>query len=230
MAEKRANLGSLYFQSGGSFVWKPDSWRLSWALTPTTPHYKRVVRDPSLAGYLCHLYAYCLHSPGTTWYNNAIQTLGMSSQDRPHTSPDTKINRQLDDQYRNPNMKNGIRDACSTADCCPLLSIDVNCCQLLSIVVNRCPLLSIVVHCCPLLSIVVHWYHRLPLDGAVIGTCWILPRMFWLNDSCVLVKLIIADISQCFPFNLQQFPNVLQRYSLKAQFLMLQLWICSHNA
>ena len=26
------------------------------------PHYKRVVRDRSVAGYLCHLYAYCLHS------------------------------------------------------------------------------------------------------------------------------------------------------------------------
>ena len=41
------------------------------------------------------------------------------------------------------------RDACSTADCSPLLSIV---CPLLSIVVHCCPLLSIVVHCCPLLA------------------------------------------------------------------------------
>ena len=34
--------------------------------------------------------------------------------------------------------KNGIRDTCSIADCCPLLSIGIHC----------CPLLSIVVHCC----------------------------------------------------------------------------------
>ena len=28
-----------------------------------------------------------------------------------------------------------------------------------------------------------------------------------------LVKLIIADVSQCFPYNLQQFPNVLQSHN-----------------
>ena len=48
--------------------------------------------------------------------------------------------------------------------------------------------------------------------------------------SQILGKLIISDISQCFPYNLQQFPNVLQKYFLKAKFLMLQFWICSHNA
>ena len=42
-------------------------------------------------------------------------------------------------------IKNGIRDACSTADI------------MLSIVI-RYPLLSIVAYCCPLLSIVIHCY------------------------------------------------------------------------
>ena len=55
------------------------------------------------------------------------------------------------------NTKHGIRDACSTADCCPLLSIVFHCYPLLSIVVHCYPLLSIVIHgCCPLLSIVIH--------------------------------------------------------------------------
>ena len=54
------------------------------------------------------------------------------------------------------NKKSSIRNACSNAECYPLLSIVVHCCQLLSIVVHCCQLLSIVVHCCPLLSIVVH--------------------------------------------------------------------------
>ena len=53
-------------------------------------------------------------------------------------------------------LKNGIRDACSTADCCPLLSIVVQCCPLLSILVHCCLLLSIVVHCCQLFSIAIH--------------------------------------------------------------------------
>ena len=35
-----------------------------------------------------------------------------------------------------------------------------------------------------------------------------------------MVKLIIADVSQCFPYNLQQFPNVMQRYYLKAKCLI----------
>ena len=139
--------------------------------------------------------------------------------------------------------QNGIRDACSTADCCPLLSIAVHCCPLLSIVVHCCPSLSVVVHCCPLLSIVFNCY---PLLSIVIQCCpllsivlslklfeccsvwsdWI-TVVFWGNS---LVKLIIADISQCFPYNLQQFHNVLQRYYLKAKFLMIQFWICSHSA
>ena len=38
--------------------------------------------------------------------------------------------------------QNGIRDACSTADCCPLLSIVAHC----------SPFLPICVHCCPLLG------------------------------------------------------------------------------
>ena len=38
-------------------------------------------------------------------------------------------------------IKNGITDACSTVDCCPLLSVVVHCCPLLSIVVNCCSLL-----------------------------------------------------------------------------------------
>ena len=65
----------------------------------------------------------------------------------------------------------------------------------------------------------------------LIGTFQILLRIFWLNHSWgnSLVKLIIAEVSQCLPYNIQQFPDVLQRYFLKAKFLMLQLWICSHN-
>ena len=53
--------------------------------------------------------------------------------------------------------------------CCSLLSIYT---PLFSIVVLCYPFLSIVIHCYSLLSIVViHCrYHRLPLDGAVIGT------------------------------------------------------------
>ena len=60
------------------------------------------------------------------------------------------------------------------------LRIDVHCCLLLPIVVHC-------VHCYPLLSIVViHCgYHRLPLDGAAIGTFWILLPIFWLNHSFI---------------------------------------------
>ena len=74
-----------------------------------------------------------------------------------------------------------IWDTCSTADCCPLLSIVVNCCQLLFIVVHFYPLLSIMVLCCPLLSIVVHCY---PLLSIVI--------------HCCLLLLSTADIIYCF--------------------------------
>ena len=83
--------------------------------------------------------------------------------------------------------KNGITDACSTADCCLLSTI------------------------CPRAG-----YQRLPLDGAVIGTfeyCSVCSDwttvVFWGNS---LVKLIIANVSQYFPYNIQQFPNVLQKY------------------
>ena len=55
-------------------------------------------------------------------------------------------------------------------------------------------------------------------------------RTVIITQSHYLVKSIIANVSQSFPYNLQQFPNVLQRYFLKAIFLMLQFWICSHNA
>ena len=55
-------------------------------------------------------------------------------------------------------IKNGIRDACSTADIMlsiviryPLLSIVAYCCPLLSILIHCYPLLSIVVNCCPFL-------------------------------------------------------------------------------
>ena len=69
--------------------------------------------------------------------------------------------------------KNGIRDACSTADCCPVLSI-------------------VVIHC---------GYQRLPLDGAVIGTFWKLLRMFWLNHSCVL-RQFFGQINHCRCFSM----------------------------
>ena len=51
-------------------------------------------------------------------------------------------------------QKNGITDACSTADCCPLLTICPRCCP------RHAPD-DVIIHC---------GYHRLPLDGAVIGT------------------------------------------------------------
>ena len=75
--------------------------------------------------------------------------------------------------------KNGIRDAYSTADSCPLLSIVVHC------PVHCCPLLSIIIHCCPLLSIVViHCgYHRLALDGAVIGVFFNTASYYVLIES-----------------------------------------------
>ena len=44
-----------------------------------------------------------------------------------------------------------------------------------------------------------------------------------------MVKLIIAAVSQCFPYNPQQFPNVLQRYFQKAKFLMLQLVVTTQH-
>ena len=56
--------------------------------------------------------------------------------------------------------KNGNTGACSTADCCPLLSIAVHCCPLLPIIA---PLLPIVAHCCPLLPIVAHCCPLLPI-------------------------------------------------------------------
>ena len=61
-------------------------------------------------------------------------------------------------------------------------------------------------------NILVFWCTLLPLDGAVIGTfeycsvCsdWI-TIVLWGNS---LVELIIAAVSQCFPYNLQRFPIV----------------------
>ena len=50
-----------------------------------------------------------------------------------------------------------------------------------------------------------HGYHRLPPDGAVIGTFWILLRIhvlnqnFWLNHSCVL-RQFLGKINQCWRF------------------------------
>ena len=65
------------------------------------------------------------------------------------------------------------------------------------------PLLSIVIHCCPLLSIVVHCCYPLPLDGTVIGTCWILlcNCMFWLNHSCVL-RQFFGNFNHCWRFSM----------------------------
>ena len=54
--------------------------------------------------------------------------------------------------WMSSSWKNGIRDACSTADYCPLLSIVIHC----------CPLLSIVVHCCPLLYIYATFAIKMP--------------------------------------------------------------------
>ena len=67
-------------------------------------------------------------------------------------------------------QKNGITDACSTADCCPLMSIVVHCCpllpiatQLLPTVVHCRPLLPIVLHCSPVLPIVAHCFLLFPI-------------------------------------------------------------------
>ena len=80
----------------------------------------------------------------------------------------------------------------------------------------QCPLLTIYARCCPrhaLDDVIIHCrYQRLPLEGSVIRTfeyCSVCSDwttvVFWGN---YLVKLIIADVSQCFP-----------------TFLMLQFWI-----
>ena len=55
--------------------------------------------------------------------------------------------------------KDGITNACSTADCCPccpLLPIVNNFCPFLSIVARGCSLLPIVANYCPLLQIIAH--------------------------------------------------------------------------
>ena len=70
------------------------------------------------------------------------------------------------------NTKHGIRDACSTADCCPLLSIVFHWYPLLSIVVHCYPLLSNVIHCCPLLSIVIHLCILLLSTADIIDCLW----------------------------------------------------------
>ena len=49
------------------------------------PHYKRVVRDRSVAGYLCHLYAYCLHSA-----QHHLVYRGWAGGKWPRPTPDTK--------------------------------------------------------------------------------------------------------------------------------------------
>ena len=55
------------------------------------------------------------------------------------------------------------------------------------------------------------------------------PYVLIESQLCSLVRLIIADVSQCFRYKLHQFPNTLQRYSLK-KILMLQFLNCSYNA
>ena len=99
--------------------------------------------------------------------------------------------------------QNGIRDACSTADCCPLLSIVVHCCPLFSIVVRCCPLLSVVVHCFQLLSIVIHCYPVLSIviHSAVIETFWMLLCMIRLNHSCVL-RQFFGKTNHCWHFSM----------------------------
>ena len=86
----------------------------------------------------------CLHTEGCSYYefdcrlsHCRLQRLN-SSQEQNFVQNDRYITGTAllpaDDDF-----KNGIRDACSTADCCPLLSIAVYCCLLLSIVVHCCP-------------------------------------------------------------------------------------------
>ena len=52
-------------------------------------------------------------------------------------------------------------------------------------------------------------------------------RSCWstVNKSTIESQLIIADVSHGFPYNLQEFPNVLPRYSLKPKFVLLEFWI-----
>ena len=73
---------------------------------------------------------------------------------------------------------NGIREACSTADYCPLLSIVVHC----------CPLLPIGVHCCPLLPIVVHLrqdllYHRLQHTATDWPKCFCIRHLLSIKEN-----------------------------------------------
>ena len=68
-----------------------------------------------------------------------------------HLDGDDDDNNNNDDDVAN---KNSITDACSTADCCPLLTICPRCCP------RHAPD-DVIIHC---------GYQRLPLDGAVIGT------------------------------------------------------------
>ena len=110
-------------------------------------HYAPAVKSPMLPAHQCH-------------------------QRHGHHQPETSLSTSPKPRFV-VGEKNGIRDACSTADiyiytvlcypllfivvhCCPSLSIVIHFCQLLSIIVHCCSLLSIVVNCCPLLSIIVH--------------------------------------------------------------------------
>ena len=87
--------------------------------------------------------------------------------------------------------QNGIREAWSTADCCPLLSIAIHLCILLlsSADIIDCLWMA--------LSLELFEYCSVCSDWITI--------VFGGNS---LVMIIIADVSQCFPYNLQHFPNV----------------------
>ena len=69
----------------------PTFWDSGSNVTPQ-PHYNRVVRDRSIAGYLCHLYAYCLHSPSTIWYRGVDVAWG-DERGLASTAPDDESKR-----------------------------------------------------------------------------------------------------------------------------------------
>ena len=118
--------------------------------------------------------------------------------------------------------KNGIPDACSTADCCPLLPIVSHCFILLPIVTHCCPLLPIVgpllpivshccpvlpsdSHCCPLLPIVAHCCPMLPV---VAHCCSILVY------RCPLLPIVASKVLHL---------NVLRKQTINWQCLMYSL-------
>ena len=99
------------------------------------------VEESAAARRLCCCCCWWDHRWGARWVTNKVGDPGGDCRDGKSVKKE----------------KNGIRDACSTTDCCPLLSILAHSCPLFC---HSCPLLLIVAHCCPLLPIVAHCKER----------------------------------------------------------------------